>query len=70
MEIKLEPCPFCASQNVAFVEMLKHVVTFVRCDDCNAEGPPKHRHHSGLDHGQDATRAAAAALWNNRAITS
>lgn len=52
MKGELLPCPFCGSTNVA---MTLSAAYWVRCLECEAEGPPH----------EDA-EAEAAAAWNLR----
>lgn len=65
--MKINPCPFCGSHNAQLMHRLAY---FVECGTCFAEGPWKRRHHSGKDHGDEATEVSAVSAWNNRATHS
>lgn len=42
---RLKPCPFCGSNNYAFLKFLKSKQEVVQCDSCEAMGPRYLGHH-------------------------
>lgn len=59
MEILYKPCPFCGSYNIA------NFSVFIRCLDCNAEGPPVNNKCND-DHVGWVDREKAIENWNTR----
>lgn len=70
--MKINDCPFCGSENVGTYGTLNEDTGvegpgFVKCDNCNAKGPPADGHDSYYESIRAWNRAADAVVANTPA---
>ena len=59
----MKPCPFCLSQKLEIVRQVSNKwYFFVRCLNCQAEGP----HIDEVKYGRDHAEKAAEQDWDER----
>ena len=59
-----KPCPFCCSQDL-YVEHGDYDSTYIKCNQCFAEGPALIAAWEDMEEGE--AEAKAWELWNKRA---
>ena len=69
--VELLPCPFCGYDKARLVDRGEHPgVVFVKCNDCEAEGPPTGWGYPGGYQTRELAREKAGELWNRRAVVN